>query len=215
MTKFKCLLLLSLTLALFSSPASAATEASSSASTSSSSATTSSTLDTIAAIRNCTDAELSEISQVLATNARIIKCESDLDTQNLFNLTDPTVLCTDTSCTAGLNTLYSVLPECKYNTVYAFQYLSGALLRNCGIKPYNETESSSSSSSGNVVVSSSSGSTSFAPVGTTATPTTTTTSPSSSGGSSTGTTSSASRVYQNCGVFALASVALLALGITV
>lgn len=213
MTQFKSLLLLSLALALLSSPALAAMEASSS----SSSTTTSSTLETIAGIRNCTTAELSTISNVLSTNARILKCETDLKTQNLFNLTDPTVLCDDTSCTAGLNTLYSVLPECKINSVYAFQYLAGALLRNCGIVPYNETESSSSSSSGDVVVSSSSGSTTFAPVGTTATPTATTATPSSSGGSSAGTTttSSASRIFQSCGVFALASMALLVLGITV
>lgn len=95
----------------------------------------------IATIDNCTQDQVAAIAHILATNADIVACEADVGSKNLFNLSDPTVLCPDKTCRSGLNTLYDVLPDCKYNVLYAFQYLSGALLRNCGFKPGNTTGS--------------------------------------------------------------------------
>lgn len=98
----------------------------------------------IATIDNCTEDQVKVIAHILATNDDIVACEADVGSRNLFNLSDPTVLCPDKTCRSGLNTLYNVLPDCKYNVLYAFQYLSGALLRNCGYKPGNAIDSAGS-----------------------------------------------------------------------
>lgn len=137
---YALLLLLSMALALRCN----ATSTSSSSSTNppwyTGSSTSNPIFARIATIDNCTQDQVEVVAHILATNKDVLACEVDVSSKNLFNLTDPTVLCPDKSCRSGLNTLYKVLPDCKYNVLYAFQYLSGALLRNCGLKPGNMTD---------------------------------------------------------------------------
>lgn len=101
--RFLLRLLLATTLLLITSPVQAASYFST-------------VLENITAIVSCTESQANEIGAIMANNTNYHACKTSVGSENLFNLTDPLVLCHDTACVAGFQTLYNDLPMCKYGS---------------------------------------------------------------------------------------------------
>nr|CCA20237.1 AlNc14C89G5632 [Albugo laibachii Nc14] len=110
---------------------------------------------------NCTEAETIKLADILQQNPRKRQCQEELNITELYQIAKPLDLCKVTSCVGALQSLYSVLAKCKYET-YSPQYHAKRLLLNCGIKPKAETALDSTAKN----VSQISKDTAFAPVGT-------------------------------------------------
>uniref|UniRef100_K3WPU7 Elicitin-like protein n=1 Tax=Globisporangium ultimum (strain ATCC 200006 / CBS 805.95 / DAOM BR144) TaxID=431595 RepID=K3WPU7_GLOUD len=135
------------------------------------------------AVRPCDQVELVELGSILKNNTRKRQCQVALGITEMLKPDglDFKVLCDEAACTAALNILYNILPQCAYQD-WAPQEQAGKVLKYCGITPTNTTTTddgaASSLNGGSATVTGTWGSTSgsstdFAPIGATTSPSTT------------------------------------------
>ncbi|KAG7396474.1 hypothetical protein PHYBOEH_002240 [Phytophthora boehmeriae] len=198
MRTFTPLLLLASAAAVATAQSSTTSAASSSLASASGSGSVAMSAD-LAAIANCTTAQLNAAEETLTSNQRAAQCQSAITftSGSMLQVTteEASEMCDVASCKAALQELYNALPNCRYQ-LWGLQYSAMKLLEYCGITPSNSTRSDLGSGSvGWSVLDSNSAS--FASAGET---------PSSAASDS----SAASASGNNAGTMTTASVALAA-----